>query len=96
MRLDRRSYSTRGPGSRRASFRRALDELAHPRPKRDQGGVSAAPVGDLTSVGTVLALLGRHDPEQLEPEDVNQDRCGYCGGAGCARCLDLAEVRRSA
>jgi len=38
----------------------------------------------------VLAALFRgHNPEPPPAaEDENQDRCGYCGGAGCAQCQD--------
>jgi hypothetical protein len=85
MRIDRRTYHARGPRSRRASLRRAKDELSVPGPPLpvSQPDVPAPPLAALFR-GLVVAMQRAEPPP--EPEDEDQTKCGYCGGASCARC----------
>jgi hypothetical protein len=78
MRLDRRTYLTRGR-SRRASIRETIDRLG-----------AAAPTTARVSPAAPLSalLLGRNPEPPPAPEDEDQTRCGYCGGTQCTHCCD--------
>ena len=76
MSFDRRLYQARGPRSRRRSLAIAREELTTPPAARPP-------------VPFAALFLGRNPEPPPAPEDENQARCGYCGGAGCEACAEV-------